>query len=157
MSKVQDTKIRPTHRSMNEMAELIGKIQNALGTEEAGDALVEVAGNAHRAEIKLAVLDSAREDGLVRPGRAIEVLPFIDGYSVAIRGVGLLAFGRDELEELHGLIENEMPLSPEDELKRLMGLVAELSTPNEAGQTPTDGLLEDIIIAARKWQTLNNK
>lgn len=35
-------------------AELIKRIQDALGTEETGEALIEVARNAHRAELELA-------------------------------------------------------------------------------------------------------
>lgn len=35
-------------------AELIRRVQAALGTEEEGEALVEVARNAHRAELELA-------------------------------------------------------------------------------------------------------
>jgi hypothetical protein len=40
--------------------ELLYSIQNALGTEETGDALVEVARNAHRAEQELAALKRRR-------------------------------------------------------------------------------------------------
>jgi len=36
------------------LVELIDRIKAALGTEENGDALVEVARNAHRAEMELA-------------------------------------------------------------------------------------------------------
>lgn len=35
-------------------AELIKRIQDALGTAETGEALIEVARNAHRAELELA-------------------------------------------------------------------------------------------------------
>ncbi len=40
--------------SSDGLLDLIWRIQSALGTEETGDALVEVARNAHRAEQKLA-------------------------------------------------------------------------------------------------------
>lgn len=42
--------------------ELISRIQAALGTEETGEALVEVARNAHRAEQELAAAELRRAD-----------------------------------------------------------------------------------------------
>lgn len=45
-----------------EVAALVGRIQAALGTEEVGDALVEVAKNAHIAELILSVERRAKQD-----------------------------------------------------------------------------------------------
>jgi ribosomal protein L14 len=45
---------------------LLADIQDALGTEESGEALVEVARNAHKAELELAAIkikeDNEKED-----------------------------------------------------------------------------------------------
>lgn len=48
--------------------ELIKRIQDALGTAETGDALVEVARNAHRAEMELASTYNFEGDDLVLSG-----------------------------------------------------------------------------------------
>lgn len=44
----------------DELQALVKSIQDALGTEECGEALVEVARNAHRAEQKLAAIERVR-------------------------------------------------------------------------------------------------
>jgi hypothetical protein len=47
--------------------ELIKRIQDALGTEEAGEALIEVARNAHRAEMDLASTYNFDEFEIIEP------------------------------------------------------------------------------------------
>ncbi len=42
--------------------ELIKRIQDALGTEETGEALIEVARNAHKAELEMASMYNGLED-----------------------------------------------------------------------------------------------
>jgi hypothetical protein len=44
------------------LTELIDKIKSALGTEENGDALIEVARNAHKAEMELASYHNLEEN-----------------------------------------------------------------------------------------------
>ena len=57
-----DTGCRTATATEVEMFALISSIQGALGTEETGEALVEVARNAHQAEQDLASMENDHTD-----------------------------------------------------------------------------------------------
>jgi hypothetical protein len=52
----------PVTETTQDLQKLIKRIQAALGTNEGGEALVDVARNAHRAEWKLAALQEKLEN-----------------------------------------------------------------------------------------------